>query len=118
MINNEVQSLIVRGGLGYRYTEFEDDTIDNESTITIDPGLTHTYKYKDLLYLENELSYSPALDDFGNYTVVHDSSIRLPIGNDGSFWIRMGVRNEYESQTTANEKLDTNYYSQFIYNWK
>lgn len=118
LINDEVQTLVVRGGLGYRYTEFEDDSIDNESTITIDPGLTHTYRHKDLFYLENELSYSPAVDDFSSYTAVHDSSIRLPIGNEGSFWIRAGIRHEYESQTTADEKLDTNYYSQFVYSWK
>ncbi len=118
LINNEVQTFVVRGGLGYRYTEFEDGDPENESTLTVDPGIFHTYKYKDLFYIENELSYSPALDNFNNYTGFHDSSIRLPIGNDGRFWVRAGVRHEYESQTSAAEQLDTNYYSQFIYSWK
>ena len=118
LINSEAQSLVIRGGLGYRYTEFEGDDLDNESTITIEPGLTHTYKYKEWFYLKNDLNYSPAVDDFNNYNVVHDSSIRLPIGNSKSFWVRIGVRNEYQSQTTADENLDTNYYSQLVYSWK
>ena len=118
LINNEAQTLIIRGGLGYRFTEFEDGGRDNESTVTLDPGLSHSYKYKEWFYIENEINYSPAINNFGNYTATHDSSIKIPIGNDENFWIRIGVRNEYESQTSAAEKLDTNYYSQLIYSWK
>ena len=118
LINNDVQTLVVRGGLGYRYTEFENDDRDNESTVTLEPALAHTYKFKDWFYLENEINYSPAIEDFSNYTATHDSSIRIPIGTNESFLIRIGVRNEYESQTSAAEKLDTNYYSQLIYSWK
>ena len=118
LINNEAQSLVFRGGLGYRYTEFENGDLDNESTFTIEPGLTHTYRYKDWFFLENNLYYSPALHDFDNYNATHDSSIRLPMGNSESFWIRIGIRHEYESQTSADENLDTNYYSQLVYSWK
>lgn len=118
VINSEAQSFVVRGGLGYRYTEFNNGDLDNESTVTLEPGLRHTYKCKDWFFLENNLSYSPSLSDFGIYNVAHDSSIRLPIGNSENFWIRMGIRNEYESQTSADENLDTNYYSQLVYSWK
>lgn len=118
LIYNDAQSLIIRGGLGYRYTEFDGDDLDNESVATIEPGLAHTFKYKELFFIENDISYSLAIDDFGNYNVVHDSSIRLPLGDSKSFWVRMGVRNEYQSQTTTNEQLDTSYYSQLVYNWK
>ena len=117
-INEEDHTLIIRNGLGYRYTDFEDDDTDNESTATIKMGLSHTYKYKDWFYLENNLSYSPALEDFDNYTAFHDSSIRIPIDNGENFWIRMGIRNEYESETSADEKLDTHYYTQLIYSWQ
>lgn len=118
LIYNDAQSLVIRGGLGYRYTEFEGDDLDNESTVTIEPGLAHTFKYKEWFYLENDLNYSPALDDFGNYNIIQDSSIRLPMGNSESFWIRMGIRHEYQSQTTTTEKLDTSYHSQLVYSWK
>ena len=118
LIYNDAQSLVVRGGLGYRYTEFEGNDLDNESTVTIEPGLTHTYKYKKWFYLENDLNYSPSIDDFNNYNIIHESSIRLPMGNSENFWIRMGIRHEYQSQTSADENLDTSYYSQLVYSWK
>lgn len=118
LINTDVQTLVVRSGLGYRYTEFDDEDRKNESSLTIDTGLFHSYKYEDLFYLENILDYSPATDDFGNYTGVHDSSIKIPITPNENFLIRMGIRNEYESQTSAEEKLDTSYYTQLIYSWK
>jgi hypothetical protein len=118
LINDDFQTLIFRGGLGYRFTKFEEDELDNESTLTLDPGLSHSYKFKDWFYLENEINYSPAVEDFKNYTAAQDSSIKIPVGNDENFWIRIGIKNEYRSQTSADENLDTNYYSQLIYSWK
>jgi hypothetical protein len=29
----------------------------------------------------------------------------------------MGVKNEYDSDTPADEKLDTSYYTRMIYSW-
>ena len=37
-INREVQTLIIRSGLGYRFTEFETDRSNNESTVIFKPG--------------------------------------------------------------------------------
>ena len=68
--------------------------------------------------MENKLYYSPTFDDFGDYRAVHDSSLKIPVGNGESFWIRMGIKNEYESLTSAEEKLDTSYYTKLIYSWK
>ncbi|MFQ3226191.1 MAG: hypothetical protein ACI8Z5_002463 [Lentimonas sp.] len=116
-INNDAQTLIVRGGLGYRFTEYEGDR-DNDSSATIETGLEHTYKFHDFLFMENKLYYSPTLEDFGDYRAVHDSSLKIPVGNGESFWIRMGIKNEYESQTSAEEKLDTSYYTKLVYSWK
>lgn len=118
VINNDAQTLIVRGGLGYRFTDFETENRDNDSSATFETSLDHSYQYKDLCWLENKLYYSPALDDFGNYRAIHDSSLKIPVGNGKSFWIRIGIKNEYESQTSAEEKLDTSYYTKLIYSWK
>ena len=118
VINNDRQTLIVRSGLGYRFTDFENEDKDNDSSATFEATLEHSYQYKDFYSLENKLYYSPALDDFGNYRAIHDSSLKIPVGNGTSFWIRMGIKNEYESQTSAEEKLDTSYYTKLIYSWK
>jgi putative salt-induced outer membrane protein YdiY len=117
-INNDKQMLIVRNGLGYRFTDYESGDKDNDSSATYEAGLAHSYKYKDLCYLENSLYYSPALDDFADYRAIHDSSLKIPLGNSQNLWIRMGIQNEYESQTSAAKKLDTSYYTKLIYSWK
>ena len=67
--------------------------------------------------MENDLTYVPSIDDFSVYRVVHDSGIVIPIGTGENWSMRMGVKNEYNSQPAAPEKLDTTYYSRMIYSW-
>lgn len=117
LINKDKQSLVLRSGLGYRYTAFDDDSED-ESSATIDFGLAHSYEYKGIFVMKNDLTYVPALDDFGNYRVVHDSGVEIPIGSSDNWKLRMGIKNEYESQSTTDEKLDTFYYTRMIYSWR
>ncbi|HKK18350.1 MAG TPA: DUF481 domain-containing protein, partial [Opitutales bacterium] len=76
LINNDRQSLVARSGLGYRYTAYTDNTED-ESSPTIDFGLAHSYQYKDMFVMENDLTFVPAIDDFSNYRVVHDSGLEF-----------------------------------------
>jgi len=117
-IKNDIQTLVTRSGIGFRYTEFQGSSVDNESTATLELGLSHTYKCSEWMYIENELNYSPATEDFGNYNTIHDSSLKMSMGNSKDLWIRFGIRNEYQSLTSADENLDTNYYTQLIYSWK
>ena len=116
-INKDHQSLIARSGLGYRFTDYDSDR-DDDSQGTLDFILEHSYQFNDAFFMENLLSYTPAIDDFGDYTALHDSAIRIPVGSGENFWIRMGIKNEYESQTSAEEKLDTSYYTKLIYTWE
>lgn len=116
IINNDHQTLVARTGLGYRYTAY-DGMKPNDSSPTLDFGLAHTYRFKDDIYMENKLTYVPSIDDFGNYLIVHDSGIEIPVGRGDNWKIRMGVKNEYESQPAAEENLDTTYYSKMIYSW-
>ncbi len=116
LINNDHQTLVARSGLGYRYTSY-DNGKDNESSPTIDLGLAHTYRFMDDIYMENSLTYVPSFDDFGVYSIVHDSGIEIPVGSGDNWKIRMGVKNEYESEPAASEYLDTSYYTKMIYSW-
>ena len=117
LINKENQNLVARSGLGYRYTAYDAER-DNESTATLDFGLDHTLHFKDAIFMENTLTYVPSLDDFGNYRVVHDSGVEIPVGSGDNWKLRMGVKNEYESEPVAEENLDTTYYSRMIYFWE
>lgn len=117
LINKDTQNLVLRSGLGYRYTTFTDDEED-ESSPTIDFGLAHDYEFKDIFVMENDITFVPAVDDFGNYRIVHDSGIEIPIGSSENWKLRMGILNEYQSVTSAQEKLDTSYYTRMIYSWR
>lgn len=116
LIKKDHQSLIARSGLGYRYTAFDDDS-DDESSPTIDFGLAHTYRFGDYFKMKNDLTFVPAIDDFSTYRVVHDSGVEIPVGSGDNWKIRMGIKNEFESESTAEEKLDTSYYTKMIYSW-
>ncbi|MFT4900769.1 MAG: putative salt-induced outer membrane protein YdiY [Lentimonas sp.] len=117
LINKEKQNLQLRSGLGHRYTGYDNGT-ENESSATLDFGLAHSYTYKNVFSMDNVLTYVPSVDDFGIYTIIHDSGIEFPVGSGQQWSIRMGVKNEYESQPAADKKLDTTYYSRMIYSWK
>jgi len=116
LIKKENQLLVARTGLGYEFTAYGDDS-ENESSATIDFGLRHDYTYKDVFEMENTLTYVPLLEDFGNYRLVHDSGIEIPIGSGENWKIRMGVKNEYESEPVTDANLDTTYYTRMIYAW-
>lgn len=116
LLDKDNQTLVARSGIGYRFTSFTDNTED-ESSATLDFGLAHTYRYRDIFRMKNDLTYVPSIDDFGNYRVVHDSGIEVPVGSGDNWKLRFGIRNEYLSQTSAEEKLDTSYYSRMIYSW-
>lgn len=116
LINKDHQSLVARTGLGYRYTAYDDDS-ENESSATLDFGLAHSYQFNDSFKMKNDLTFVPAIDDFSTYRVVHDSGIEIPVGSGDNWKIRMGIKNEYENETAAEEKLDTSYYTRMIYSW-
>jgi putative salt-induced outer membrane protein YdiY len=117
LINKDRQSLIARSGVGYRYTAFTNNAAD-ESSPTVDFGLAHRYEFENLFVMKNDLTYVPAIDDYTNYRVVHDSGFEIPIGSGENWKLRMGVTNEYESESTTDEKLDTRYYTRMIYSWR
>lgn len=116
LIDKDHQTLVARSGLGYRFTTYENDQ-DDESSATLDFGLAHTYNFSNRFKMKNDLTYAPAVDDFSNYLFVHDSGIEFPVGSGDNWKVRMGIKNEYDSDTTAEEKLDTTYYTKMVYSW-
>jgi len=51
--------------------------------------------------------------------ITHGSALELPI-KDGKAWrLRMGIKNDYTSKPPAGlTKLDTSYFSQFMFTWQ
>lgn len=117
LINKEHQTLIARTGIGYRYTAYDSEDRNDDSSATLDFGLSHMYQFSNKFKMKNDLTYSPAIDDFRNYRVVHDSGLEIPVGSGDNWKVRMGIKNDYDSNTSADEKLDTSYYTRMIYSW-
>ena len=117
LIKKDHQTLVARTGLGYRYTAFDDHS-EAESSATLDFGLAHSYRFGEYFKMKNDLTFVPATDDFANYRIVHDSGVEIPVGSGENWKLRMGIKNEYESESTAEKKLDTSYYSKMIYSWE
>jgi putative salt-induced outer membrane protein YdiY len=117
LLNRDRQTLVARSGLGYRFIDYE-TMKDDESSLTLDLGLTHNYKFNDMVAIANQLSYVPGIGSSGNNRFVHDSTLIFPIGNGERWSLKLGIKNEYETEPAVSEKLDTTYYSKMSFSWK
>ncbi|MCP4849954.1 MAG: DUF481 domain-containing protein [Verrucomicrobiaceae bacterium] len=115
-INKEDHTLVARLGPGYRYTDYESNKED-ESTMTLDLGLAHYYRVSDFLTMKTDITYVPGLGGTGNDRLVQDSGLVFPIAGNRQWKVRMGIRNEFESEPAVTENLDTTYYTRIIYSW-
>lgn len=116
VFNEEDHSLELRSGLGYRHESFNDGT--TESSPTLDFGLAHEWQFADWARMTNQLTYAPAINDFADYLLTHDSGVNIPIGFSNYWNLRFGLRNDYKSlPADGREKLDTSYYSRLQLKW-
>jgi hypothetical protein len=70
---------------------------------------------KPWLTLDNSLGYAPAIDDFGNYLLTHDTSFVMPVGLTQHWTLRLGVDNDYNSEPAPDrDKLDTTHYARLL----
>lgn len=117
VIKSSKQTLTTRVGLGYRYEDYEGGDAADVNSPGFDLGLLHTYDFGKYGVLNQSVTYSPTFEDFGNYTLVHDSGLTLP---GGDFWnLRLGMLNEYASEPPAGiGNWDTTYYAKIGLFWR
>ena len=117
--DTDTRNINVRGGLGYLSENYDQDqtTIDDVSGASFDLGLSHKETLKWGTWI-NRATYTPTIDDFGNYRLLYDSSLTLPLKAEG--WsIRTGVNFDYNSEVGENTKeLDTTYYIRMLLKWQ
>jgi len=116
LIDEANHNLVARSGLGFRFTSYQ-TAREDESDPTLDFGLDHMYRQEGLFVLRNSLQYLPSISDFADYRAVQDSSLELPIGTSDFWNLRLGLRNEYDSDPVAPENLDTTYYTEMVLDW-
>jgi putative salt-induced outer membrane protein YdiY len=109
--------LSANSGLSYRYESYDDGTPAKDS-VGLDIGLQHFYRFKNNFEINNELTYIPSVEDFANYLLTQNSWIDFPLGDSKLWKVRMGLRNDYNSEPEGGRKTtDTTYYSSFVAEW-
>ena len=107
--------LELRSGLGYRHESFNDGT--TEQSPTLDFGLAHDWQFASWGRMTNNLTYTPAISDFGDYIITHDSGIDIALGFSDYWQLRFGLQNDYKSlPAEGRDNLDTSYYSRIQLN--
>lgn len=116
-IKEDKHLLTGRSGLSFRYEGYKNPVTEDVKSIGLDFGLNHEWEFADSK-LVNRLSYVPAFEDFGSFTIKHESYYEVPLTNP-KWKLRVGISNDYNSQPgTGVEKLDTAYFTRLVLNWK
>jgi putative salt-induced outer membrane protein YdiY len=115
-INKPNQKLETRLGAGYRYEALSDNS--ERSLPSLDVGVNYQYSWK-WGKLESRLTYMPAVEEFGDYRIKHESYVEFPIAQTHYWRIRMGMSNDYNSRPQPGVKrLDTTYFTRIVLNFK
>ncbi|QHI70823.1 DUF481 domain-containing protein [Tichowtungia aerotolerans] len=105
-------------GLSYRYETYEDGT-ENSDSIGLDFGVQHFYRWTNRFEMNNELAWVPSVEDFANYLLTQNSWIDLPLGDSRIWKLRVGLKNDYNSQPEGGrKKTDTTYYGSLVVDWE
>lgn len=128
--DTETRKMNIRAGIGYLYESYDDITVTDTngdfleflpreatSSASLDFGFTHKETLEWGTWV-NRTTFTPTIDDFGNFRLVHDTSLELPLKSEG--WsIRTGVNFNYDSEAELSDKeeLDTTYYVRMVLKW-
>ena len=124
--------LETRAGLAYRYESYYDLDFDGDGTVDLaeaeassdnfpglDFGLDHYWQFAEWGELNNTITYTPSINDLGDYLIDHRSAIDIPLGASDFWKLRLSLSNQYNSQPTGGrEKLDTTYALSLLLKWK
>lgn len=117
VIKKAKQTLTTRAGLSFRYEGYRNPTTDDVKSAGLDFGLAHEFTMENSKIV-NRLSFVPSFEDFNNYRLTHESFYEIPLVAP-SWKLRVGVSNDYNSQPGAGiERLDTNYFTRLVLNWR
>lgn len=128
--DTETRKMNIRAGVGYLYEAYDDITVldtngdflkfeprSATSSASLDVGFSHKETLKWGTWV-NRATFTPTIDDFGNFRLVHDTSLELPLKSEG--WsIRTGINFNYDSEAELSnkEELDTTYYVRMVLKW-
>ena len=109
--------LTLRGGISYRYERYGNPTTEDVSGAGLDLGLNHEWEFENSR-LVNRLAIVPTFEDFGNFTLTHESYYEIPL-LDPAWKLRLGISNDYNSEPGIGvEEMDTTYFTRLVLSWQ
>ncbi len=110
---------VLRGRMGFMYRHESYNNVDSESTAGLDFGLYHMYKFEDWGKIVTDITYTPSLEDFGDYRCFHESAYEIPLARSDGWNLQLGVTNEYNSNPVpGNDRMDTTYFSRIVFKYE
>ncbi|MDQ8187643.1 DUF481 domain-containing protein [Pelagicoccus sp. SDUM812002] len=115
--DTDTRKLSIRAGLGYLSENYgEDTTLMDVGAASFDLGLSHKETFEFGTWT-NRATYTPTLEDFGNFRLIYDTSFDFPLKSD-AWSVRTGVNFDYNSEVEiGDEELDTTYYIRMVLKW-
>ena len=109
IINDDIQSLDIQGGLDYAYDKYKTGTKDNYLAGRTE--LNYKYKFSENLDFKQMISYLASFEDANKYFVVSDSSLEVNMTKNLSLGVSYNM--DYTNQTEK-EKLDKKFLTSLI----
>jgi len=102
---------LLRGRTGILYETVEYIEDDSTESVGVDFGIN----FKKTLFGDvswyTDITYAPAFEDFGNFTLDHESGLEIPFKTSIDLSLKTGVQHEYDSIPAEDKsKLDTKYF--------
>jgi len=117
-VDGDLEMFRLRAGLGHRYEKHRGDGATSNSAMTLDFGARFHKHLFDLAAWTTEVTYTPAVNDFANYLVTHDSRCGFNLVKKWRLTYELGVTHEYNSSPAAgNVYLDSTYYTRIRKTW-
>ena len=109
-IPGDLEMFRIRLGLGHRYEKLRSGG-GSDSSMTLDTGAKFRKRLSEIAIWDSELTYVPAVDDFDNYLITHETRIEINLSAKWNLTQDLGVRHEYNSIPAADKDyLDSTYF--------
>ncbi len=116
-IKKDEHELKTRGGIGYMHESFDDGTDDNR--VIADLGLDYRVDVTPYFQFNHSFTYVPDLEELSEYLLKFDTFFLIPFGDSDVWKLKLGMRNEYDSDPNPGvEDLDNTYYANILVNLK
>ena len=109
LIEDEIQTVDIQGGLDYAYDKYKNGTNDNYLAGRTE--LNYKYKFSENLDFKQMISYLASFEDANKYFVVSDSSLEVNMTKNLSLGVSYNM--DYTNQTQK-EKLDKKFLTSLI----